>query len=285
MILFTIFAFCFGACIGSFLNVVILRVPLELSLWKKNSHCMSCNAPIPWYCNIPIFSYIILRGKCKDCKTKFSAQYLFVELLTGAIFAITFYYRFQEVVPFIMKGEWPTWVIARAAIFPWLADVTLLSSLLAMTWIDSRHFIIPFETTIPCFIIGLLITIFYPELHQCNSVWLALAEAGKAAALGAGLFLLVRWLGGLYFKREALGLGDVHLMIVLAMYMNWMNILLVIFLSAFIGSFGGISLKIILRKSNWRFEIPYGPYIAVGAVISYFWGSQILGWYLEFFAK
>ncbi len=285
MIIFTLCAFCVGACIGSFLNVVILRVPLEQSLWRKNSHCMSCHAPIPWYCNIPIFSYLILRGKCKDCGAKFSSQYFWIELITGLIFAATFCYRFQEVIPFLMKGEWPAWNIARAAIFPWLADVTLLSSLLAMTWIDARHFIIPFETTIPCFIVGLLITIFYPELHGCESVWLSLAEAGKSAALGAGLFLIVRWLGGLYFKREALGLGDVHLMIVLAMYMNWLNILLVIFLSALIGSVGGITLKIIQRKSHWRFEVPYGPYIAAGAVVSYFWGAIILGWYLELYVK
>ncbi len=108
-------------------------------------------------------------------------------------------------------------------------------------------------------------------------------QAGKAAALGGGLLWTVRWAGTKVFKREAMGMGDVHLIIMLAMFLNWPAILLTIFLSAFAGSIGGTIAKLIQRKTNWRFEIPYGPYIAAGAIVAYFAGPGIIAWYLSFY--
>jgi len=154
-----------------------------------------------------------------------------------------------------------------------------------MIWIDARHFIIPLEITVTGFLVGFALCMWYPQLRgpEIATRWLALGQIGLAFIAGGGLLLLVRWLGGLYFKREALGLGDVHLMFMLAMFLNWPQILLVIFLSALIGSVGGISAKLIMRKTHWRFEIPFGPYLAAGAVIAYFWGNQLIQWYLNFF--
>ncbi len=283
MILFLPFAFFFGACVGSFLNVLIIRLPLDESIWRRSSHCTSCQKPIPPYDNIPIISYLLLRGRCRTCGTRFSSQYFWVELLTGLFFAATFYFRFAEVVPLLMKGTWPSWHVARAAILPWLADISLLSLLLAMTWIDARHLIIPLEITVPGFIIGFLLLMAYPELRGVDGRLPALAEAGKAVVLGGGLLWLVRWLGSVIFKREAMGMGDVHLMIMLGMFLNWLEVLLVIFLSALIGSAGGITAKFIQRRTHWRFEVPYGPYIAAAAVIAYFWGPRIIHWYLSFY--
>ena len=91
---------------------------------------------------------------------------------------------------------------------------------------------------------------------------------------------MVRWVGGVVFKREAMGMGDIHLIIMLAMFMNWKEILLVIFVSALVGSVGGTIAKIIQKQYHWRFEVPYGPYIAAGAIFSYFWGHRIISWYI-----
>jgi leader peptidase (prepilin peptidase)/N-methyltransferase len=291
MLFFTVIAFVLGACIGSFLNVLIIRLPKDESIWRRMSHCTVCNASIPPYDNIPVLSYLLLRGRCRACKTRFSAQYFWVELIAGVLVAATFYYRFEYVAEVYLKGFTPAWSAVRAALFPWLADVSLLSLLLAMTWIDARHFIIPLEITVSGTVIGLALTIIYPPLRQQTpvfglpgepiSVLGALTQAGAAIGIGGGLFIIVRWLAGLYFKREALGLGDVHLMIMLGAYLNWPEQLLTVFLSAVIGSIGGISAKFLMRRTHWRFEIPYGPYIAVGAVIAWFWGARLVDLYLS----
>jgi len=296
MIIFLPFAFFLGACFGSFLNVIILRIPEEKSIWRRSSHCFSCNAPIPFYNNIPILSYCLLRGRCSRCGARFSPQYLIVELLTALLFAATFYYRFHAIVPALMDGVIPDWSLVQSALVPWLMDCTLLCCLIAMTWIDAVHFIIPLEITVTGFLVGFILCMWYPELKLVPAgltapaslmmkYWYTLGQIGMALVAGGGLLLLVRWLGSLYFKREAMGLGDVHLMFMLAMFMNWNLILLTIFISAFVGSIGGITAKLIMRKSHWRFEIPYGPYLALGAVISYFWGARLISWYIAFFLK
>ena len=284
MYIFLPFSFLFGACVGSFLNVLIIRLPADESIWRKNSHCTSCNNPIAVYDNIPILSYLLLGGKCRKCGAKFSSQYFWVELLTAICFAITFYFRCDLFVSSFMKGDYPSWEIVRLTIIPWLADVSLISILIAMTWIDAIHMIIPLELSISGFIIGLVLTTFIcPELRNVTTIPAALIQAGKAAALGGGLLWTVRWAGTKVFKREAMGMGDVHLIIMLAMFLNWPAILLTIFLSAFAGSIGGTIAKLLQRQTNWGFEIPYGPYIAVGAIVAYFWGSKIILWYFSFF--
>ena len=284
MILFLPFAFLFGACVGSFLNVLIIRLPNDESIWRRNSHCTSCDAPIEFYDNIPILSYLILHGKCRKCGAKFSAQYFWVELITASVFAVTFYFRCGEFVSQFMHGHYPSWEIIRLTIIPWLCDVSLISVLIAITWIDAVHMIIPLELSISGFVLGLVFTVILcPEIRGTDSIGNAIIQATKAVVLGGGLLLLVRWAGTLAFKREAMGMGDVHLIIMLAMFLNWPLILLTIFLSSFAGSIGGTIAKLIQRQTNWRFEIPYGPYIAAGAIFAYFAGAKIFNWYIGFF--
>ena len=279
MIPFALFAFAFGTCMGSFLNVVILRLPADESLWRRNSHCMACQTPIPPYLNIPIVSYLMLRGRCRACGVRFSSQYFLVELLTGLLFAATFWLRFGDVVQVMMTGSYPPWHVLKPALLPWIADVTLMSTLIAMTWIDARYLIIPLELTVAGTIIGFAVTVAFPAFRQEPSWLYAAGAAGIALLPGAGLLLVIRWLGTWYFKREAMGLGDVHLMVMLAMYMNWSSMLLVLLLSSVIGSVGGISMRLLQRRGVWHAEIPFGPYIAAGAVTAYFWGDRILLWY------
>ncbi len=281
MILLLVFTLLLGACVGSFLNVVILRLPLDQSLWRRASHCMSCDAPIKPYDNIPVVSYLLLRGRCRACGARFSPQYAVVEALTALLFAATFWYRFAPLAAQFNSGAMPSWPALCAALAPWLADISLCSILLAMTWIDARYFIIPLELTVSGFLIGAALSMLHPQLRGVAALWPALSEMGKALLAGAGLMLAVRTLGGWWFKREALGMGDVHLMAMLAMYMNWPAILLVVFFSALLGSVGGIIAKIAQRHAHWRFEIPYGPYIAAGALIAHWWGARLLAWYLS----
>jgi len=284
MLIFLPFAFWFGACVGSFLNVLIIRLPAEESIWRKNSHCTTCNNPIEFYDNIPILSYLLLGGKCRKCGAEFSSQYFWVELLTAICFAITFYFRCDIFVSSFMKGDYPSWEIVRLTIIPWLADISLISVLIAITWIDAIHMIIPLELSISGFILGLVLTtILCPELRNVSTIPAAMIQAGEAVAIGGGLLWTVRWAGTKVFKREAMGMGDVHLIIMLAMFLNWPAILLTIFLSAFAGSIGGTIAKLIQKKTNWRFEIPYGPYIAAGAIVAYFAGPGIIAWYLSFY--
>lgn len=275
------FAFVLGACIGSFLNVVIVRLPREESLWRRGSHCMACGAPVAAYDNLPIVSYLVLRGRCRACGARFSARYAVVELLTALLFAATFYYRFGAVFPYLDAGTYPPWHVTRAAVVPWLSDCVLFSTLLAMTAIDAVYLIIPMEITATGFLAGFALSLAYPAMREAATLLQTMAACGIALSVGGGLFMLVRWLGALWFKREALGLGDVHLMLMLAMFMNWPQMLLTIFLSALLGSVGGIAMKLAQRRVHWRFEIPYGPYIAAAALVAYFWGGTLTRWYLH----
>jgi len=183
-----------------------------------------------------------------------------------------------------MSGDYPPWELVRLTVIPWLSDISLISILIAITWIDAIHMIIPLELSISGFILGLVLTtILCPELRNVTTIPAAMFQAGKAVTLGGGMLWTVRWAGTKVFKREAMGMGDVHLIIMLAMFLNWPAILLTIFLSAFAGSIGGTTAKLIQRKTHWKFEIPYGPYIASGAIVAYFWGSKIILWYLSFY--
>jgi leader peptidase (prepilin peptidase)/N-methyltransferase len=240
---------------------------------------MACQAAIAPHHNIPLVSYVALRGRCRACGARFSSQYFIIELLTGLVFAATFWLRFDTVVQVMATGMFPSWHILKPALLPWIADVTLMSTLIAMTLIDARHFIIPLELSVTGTIVGFIITLAYPEFRH-ETTWLyAMGAAGMALLPGACMLLVIRWAGSWYFKREAMGMGDVHLMVMLAMYMNWPLMLVVLMLSSVLGSVGGISLRLLQRRGVWQTEIPFGPYIAAGAVLAYFWGERIIAWY------
>lgn len=282
MVVFLVFAFLFGASIGSFLNVVILRIPREESLWRHASHCFSCGKPIKWYHNIPCLSYLVLRGKCAECGAPFSVQYFIIELLTGLAFTILCYFRFWDLVPF-----WPTEYIDYGALLPYalayLRDVLFFCSLLAITVIDAREMIIPLEITLTTFLAGLILVFISPGLYGAPDRFTLFVELLLAAAAGGFLMWMVRIVGGWVFKREALGLGDVHLMFMLAPFLNWPRILLTILMASVIGCFGGLLTKALSKEK--KVEIPFGPYLAAGAFIAYFWGTAIVKWYVGLLGK
>lgn len=277
MLIFLVFSFLFGASIGSFLNVVILRLPKDESLWRRSSHCFSCDKPIPWYHNIPIVSYLVLRGKCAMCGAPFSCQYFFVELITGVAFTVLCYFRFHGLLPFLPTEPIDYQVVLPAAV-AYLRDVVLFSSLLAITVVDARELIIPYEITLTTFILGMIIVYAMPQVYPAPDRLTLTVELFLSALAGGVLMWIVRIVGGFVFKREALGLGDVHLMFMLTPFLNWPKILLTIFLASIIGCVGGLTLRA-LSKGEKKVEIPFGPYLSLSAFIAYFWGQIIIGWY------
>ena len=278
MVIFVIFAFLFGACLGSFLNVVILRLPKDESLWRRGSHCFSCEQPIPWYHNIPILSYFILRGRCSKCGARFSVQYVIVEFVTAVVLALLALYRFHGALP-LLPYEPVDWFALRPEIFLFLRDALLFLALFSITVIDARHYIIPLEITLTTLLLGLLLVFLQPALLNCQDRFELVIELLLSALAGGVLFWIVRIVGGFVFKREALGLGDVHLMFMLIPFLNWQQLLLVIFLASIIGCVGGVAMKIFQRREIWRFEVPFGPYLALAALTAYFFGANIINFY------
>jgi len=253
------YAILIGACFGSFLNVCIYRIPMELSLSKPGSHCFSCKAPIRWFHNIPIFSYLALGGKCASCKAKYSSRYMLIELLTAFLFwAVWHFYGYS----------WHTPVY-------WL----VVAALIAGTFIDIDHLILPDRITWGGIIAGLIISPFYPGLHQMETWKEGLIASVAGAGLGFGLLWTVSILGTLAFKKDAMGFGDVKLIGAIGAFLGWRAVIFTIVASSFIGTFGGIITMIIQRKGKWGVQIPYGPYLAAAAVLWIFYGQAIWTWY------
>ncbi|MBF0619730.1 MAG: prepilin peptidase [Candidatus Omnitrophica bacterium] len=252
--------FMFGTMIGSFLNVCIVRWPLEKSVVFPGSHCPSCKAPLHWYDNIPVFSYIALQGKCRQCKAGINIRYMGVELLTGCVFLATLWH-------------WGlSWVLV-----PYLI---MFCGFIVATFVDFEHRIIPDEVSIGGMIVGLVLSPLIPQIHGTSIWWQALLQSGIGVLVGGGSIYLMGVIGEWIFKKEAMGGGDVKLMAMIGAFMGWKLALLTFFLAPFMGAIIGIIEKIRTKDS----AIAYGPYLVAGAVISLVWGEQLLHWWLATFA-
>lgn len=241
-----------GACFGSFANVLTYRLPAEESLLQPPSRCPSCERPIAWYDNIPVLSWLILGGKCRNCKTAISAQYPLIEAASAglAVFAV---------------WKW-------GATFAGMAHGLLFIGLLALTIIDLRHWLLPFAITIPLTLIGFAGAAFFDMLP--------LSESLVGAAVGFGIFLLML-LGGKYvFKKEAMGGGDVVFGAMAGSFLGWQLTLLMIFVASALGTLVALIL-LTLRKSIMDRAIPFGPFLAAGLVVCLFWGRGFIEAYLK----
>lgn len=253
--------FFFGACWGSFFNVCIYRIPNDLSVVRPPSACPKCNQYIKFYDNIPLISYLILRGKCRNCKTKISVRYFLVELLTACIFVGEMHY-------FI--GESYT-KMASAIIFT--------SLLLIASFIDLEHFIIPDEISLGGTVAGLILAAAFPSLmNQTSHLKGFLYSLGAALACG-GFLLLIAIIAEYILKKEAMGMGDVKLLFMIGAFLGIKNGLLSILLASFVGSVIGVAL-IMKKDAAWQSKIPFGPYLAIGALISLFFGEKMIESYL-----
>lgn len=250
-IYFSIVAFLFGTVVGSFLNVCIWRIPREESIVFPPSHCPNCNYKIRWYDNIPLISYIILKGKCRGCGTNISLQYPLVELLNGLI-TLALFLRFGSTPPFFIL-------------------FLFSSALVVVTFIDMEHQIIPDEISLSGIIIGFIASFFIQGHSWLNSL--------LGIILGGGSLLFVAYSYQWLTKKDGMGGGDIKLLAMIGAFLGWKAIPFIIFASSLIGSVIGITIMI-LQKKNSKLAIPFGPYLAFGAILYIFYGRQLIQWYL-----
>ena len=252
------FSFWLGACIASFLNVVIWRVPRGESIVSPPSHCPKCNAAIKWYQNIPILSWLALRGKCANCKAPISPRYILIETLGGVLFLATFWkYGLTFATPVM-------WI--------WLA-LMIVGSM-----IDFDHKLLPDFVTVGGMILGLLAG----GIDSCRLQSIAPAAWSVAGLVfGFGLLWLIRFFGSKAFKREAMGLGDVFLMGAVGALFGPVAVLVTLILSSVFGSIVGVSMIVLSKTKFGKFvEIPYGPYICLGCLAWMFYGPELVNGYL-----
>src|ERR1044072_8353550 len=267
----------FGAIIGSFLNVVIHRVPNEESIVFPNSSCPSCGAGIAFYDNIPVLSYVLLGAKCRKCKEHISFRYPAVELLTAALFVVVAWHdKLSVALPF---------------------DLVFASALLALVFIDAEHMILPNVITYPGIVFAVIARVAIPLLtgtphfddvsslaHGALAgmpLWVvSLAGALIGALIGGGSLWLMGWTWEKLRGIEAMGLGDVKMMFMVGAYLGWRLTILTIFVGVLTGSLIGIMLMARKGERNMQMLLPFGVFLGLGAVAALLFGAPLVEWYV-----
>ena len=266
--IFSFFSFALGACIASFLNVVIWRVPRGESIVSPPSHCPKCNAAIRWYQNIPILSWLALRGKCANCKAPISPRYILIETLGGVLFLAAFW-KYGTCGDLAVAG------LNTAVAWIWIA-LMIVGSM-----IDFDHKLLPDFVTVGGMILGVAFGIANSLVPAPCSLF-PVCQSHVGLTIGFGLLWLIRWLGSKAFKREAMGLGDVFLMGAVGALCGPVAVLVTLILSSVFGSIVGLSMVALSKTKFGKFvEIPYGPYICMGCLAWMFWGPELVNWYLR----
>lgn len=246
--------FLFGLCIGSFLNVCIYRLPVNKSITDPpRSICPSCNRQIHYYDNIPIFSYLWLKGRCRHCRERIPFRYAVVELLTGGM-AVSILLHFG--------------LTLEALIY-----FVFASALIVITFIDIDHKIIPDVITLPGIVIGLVASLALPSVGFSNAVFGLLA--------GGGSLWLVAWLYYLLTRKDGMGGGDIKLLAMMGTFIGLKGVVFTIFMSSAVGTVVGIATMIIKGK-GMKFAVPFGPFLAIGALTYIFFGQDIIRYYIDF---
>lgn len=250
-----------GLCIGSFLNVCIYRMPLEKSIVRPRSSCPACGHAIAWYDNIPVLSYLFLGAKCRGCHTRISLRYPLVEMLTGLLF-VAVWSRFGM--------DWMTVVF-------WI----MVAGLVLATFVDFDHMIIPDTVSIGGMFFGVAASVLVPELHGATAPASALFKSLTGLAAGFGSLWLVAVVGKWAFKKDAMGFGDVKLLGAMGALLGIPGVIYVVLVSSLVGTTVGVAL-ILIGGREWQSRIPYGPYLAAGAVSWVLGGDQLWNWYIQF---
>lgn len=246
--------FVFGSMFGSFANVVIYRLPKGESVVRPRSRCPKCGNMVRWFDNIPIFSWLMLRGKCRNCQNGISWRYPFVELLMGISFSAAFYFV-----------GW-NWFLLEVLIF--------LFGLITASFIDIDHFILPDVFTLTGIVLGLAGALLNPERSFVDSF--------LGVFLGGGFLWAIAYFYFVIRKQEGMGGGDIKLLAWIGAVLGWKAIPFVIIASSLIGTLGG-GVIMLREKQGMKTVIPFGPYLALGAVLFLFGGEGIAHWYLGLF--
>ena len=242
-----------GACIGSFLNVVIYRLPLGQSLVAPPSRCPRCGYRLKWYDNVPVFGWLLLGGRCRECQNKISIQYPIVELLTAVLFVVV------------------VWLTPPGPLL--LTRLLLVCILIALFGIDLEHQILPNTITLPGIAAGLLLSTIAPP---------GIRNAAIGAVLGGGVLYAIAWGYYLWRREEGLGMGDVKMLAMIGAFLGWKAVLVTLVLSSFSGAFLGMAL-IALQRGNMKLALPFGTFLSVGALAAMLVGEPLAAWYSGFF--
>jgi leader peptidase (prepilin peptidase)/N-methyltransferase len=242
-----------GLAFGSFLNVAIYRLPRRESLMWPASHCTSCSRPLAWFENIPLFGWLALGGRCRTCKARISVQYPIVELLTGAVF----------VAGYFIYGWTP--LLAVRLLFA-VAMIVLFA-------IDLHHQILPNVITLPGIVIGFVASLFLPPGWLSSLIGI-LAGGGVLFAISE-----------IYYRtrgHEGLGMGDVKMLAMIGAFLGWPLMLLTLIIASFSGSIVGVGL-LASGRGSMKFALPFGTFLAIGAIVAAVAGDPILDWYLGYY--
>jgi leader peptidase (prepilin peptidase)/N-methyltransferase len=246
------FFFIMGLCIGSFLNVCIYRLPAAKSIVHPRSMCPHCDTLIPFYDNLPVFSYLWLKGKCRRCQVKIPMRYPMVELL-GGLFALGAYLKFGQGIETLIY-------------------YVFIAALLVVTFIDIDHRIIPDVITLPG------IPIFFAASFALSAI--TYKEALLGILLGGGSLFLVAWIYSLITKKEGMGGGDIKLLAMMGAIVGWQGVFFTIFVASLVGTLAGLAVMLQSRQ-GMKLAVPFGPFLSIGAITYIFFGTQLVNWYFN----
>lgn len=257
----TLVCFLFGLCVGSFLNVCIFRIPRGLSIVAPRSFCPGCRNMIAWYDNIPVLSYLVLRGRCRHCRMPVSMRYPLIELLTALLFV----------------GIWNRFLLSPLT----LAFCVMTSLMIVAAFVDFEHMIIPDRTSLGCIVLGLAFSVAFPRVQSVDTILDAVIRSLIGVVAGAGALWLVSVIGKWMMKKDAMGLGDVKLLGGIGAFLGLPGVFYTILVSSIIGTVVGLSM-IALGGHKWMSRLPYGPYLAAAAVSWVLGGDQLWNLYIKF---
>ena len=247
-----IIIFTVGMCIGSFMNVCIYRLPLKKSIVYPGSACPDCDRPIRFYDNLPVISYLWLKGRCRHCNVRIPARYVVVEMMGGA-FALLIYIKFG----LTLHG---------------LIYYAFVACLLLITYIDIDYQIIPDILTLPGIPIGFLLSLLLPGVTYIESI-LGILIGGGSLYLVAGLYYALK-------KKEGMGGGDIKLLAMMGAFVGWKGVLFTVFVASMVGTISGV-LVMLRQQKGLKLAIPFGPFLSIGAISYIFFGSEFVAWYFN----
>lgn len=250
-LLLNVYIFMLGLCVGSFLNVCIFRIPAGRSIVRPASACPGCATPIRWYDNLPVISYILLRGRCRHCHSVISIRYPLVELLTA----------FSTLAVWLHFG----WSTQTPVYF------LLVAALLAITFIDLDHRIIPDCISLPGIPIGFALSFLLPQMSWVDSL--------LGILIGGGSLYAVAWVYHFLTGKEGMGGGDIKLLAMIGAFIGWQGVLFTIMASSLVGTLAGVAVMIRMGQ-GMKMAVPFGPFLAIGAILYLFFGPQLIDWYL-----
>ena len=252
--------FALGSCLGSFLNVCIWRIPRGESVVVAPSHCTSCGAEIRWFDNLPIISYIVLRGRCRRCHAHYSPRYLIVEALTGLLFVAAFFKAAVTVQPPGVIASY--WVMIMLAV--------------SAAWIDAEHRIIPDALTLPAMIFGVGFAALFPDVWGERSVVRAAAASFLSGLLPGAALLIFSLIGRRIARRDVLGFGDVKFIAAVGMLLGLTGALVSLLIASFAGALTGCAIALCRKQPLRGAAIAFGPFLAGGALVWVFFAAQLL---------